>query len=112
MSHENHRTLVPEPPRRYTDGSAEVLALQWPENDDESYTAVCQRAAIHRWVNGNGGKTDVGPHPGLPTSGAHLITTHCPVKICSRDYVVRQADGRFFVCDVDLFEPRFKAVSA
>jgi hypothetical protein len=96
--------------QRFRKKPVEIEAMQWPADVDDSYESVCQRAAIHRWVNDNGGKTDVGPHANLPTSGAHIITLEGAMKIGGGDYVIRGVQGEFYPCKPDIFDATYEAV--
>lgn len=93
-------------PQRYRKKPVVVEAMQWP--DAESYESVCQRAAIHRWVNGNGHQTEVVDDNG--DIYAAVVTLEGKMRIGPGDYVIRGISGEFYPCKPDIFEASYEAV--
>ena len=85
-----------------------IEAMQWPEEGRREYESVCQRANIHRWVNGNGGKTTVVYE--ASDVYAAIVTLEGKMRISSGDWVIRGVKGEFYPCKADIFEATYEPV--
>lgn len=94
--------------RRFRKKPVEIEAMQWPDGDDDSYDAQCQRAAIHRWVWGNGGKTWVVIRRHAEP-GVHVVveTLEGDMRIGNGDWIIRGVAGDFYPCKPDIFEQTY-----
>ncbi|MEN4419785.1 hypothetical protein VXD82_02045 [Mycobacteroides chelonae] len=75
--------------------------MQWPDDQDHDYDAVCQRAAIHRWVWANGGKTWV-VMPKATPEDVHVVleTPQGRQRIKPGDFIIRDKAGEFCLYQV------------
>ncbi|MGH3953680.1 MAG: hypothetical protein ACRDTI_06555 [Mycobacterium sp.] len=97
--------------RRFRKKPVEIEAMQWPNDDDDSYDARCQRAAVHRWVWGNGGKTwIVTPKANLSDVHAIVQTLEGDMRISPADWIIRGVAGEFYLCKPDIFEQTYEPV--
>lgn len=96
-------------PQKFRMKPVEIEAMQWPEDDDVSYPAVCQRAAVHHWVWDNGGRTWVAT-PRSDPQDVHVMveTLEGRRRISPGDWIIRGTRGEFYVCKpgpfADLYE--------
>jgi hypothetical protein len=99
-------------PQRFRKKPVEIEAMQWPEGDDTTYDSVCRRAAVHRWVNDNGGKTEViGDSVGDDCDiYAAIVTLEGNMRISGGDYIIRGVQGEFYPCKPDIFAATYEAV--
>ncbi|MCC9182583.1 hypothetical protein [Mycolicibacterium mageritense] len=90
----------------------EIEAMQWPDDGDDSYAAVCQRAAIHRWVWDNGGKTWV-VTPESDPADVHVVveTLEGQMRISPGDWVIRGVKGEFYPCKPDIFAATYDSAN-
>lgn len=73
-------------------------AMRWPDDGDDSYDAVCRRAAIHRWINDNGGKTEVKLAEGIKGAYTVLLNENgYETPIYGGFWVLRDTAGHFYV---------------
>ncbi|SHY98543.1 Uncharacterised protein [Mycobacteroides abscessus subsp. abscessus] len=94
--------------RRFRKKPVEIEAMQWPDGDDDSYDAQCQRAAIHRWIWGNGGKTWVVIRKHAEPD-VHVVveTLEGNMRIGNGDWIIRGVAGEFYPCKPDIFEQTY-----
>lgn len=100
-------------PQKFRKKPVEIEAMQWPADDgDDSYAAVCQRAAVHRWVWGNGGKTWV-VTPATDRQDVHVVveTLEGNMRISAGDWVIRGVQGEFYPCKPDIFAATYDSIS-
>ncbi len=93
---------------RFRKKPVEIEAMQWPAQVTNDYETASAIAAIHRWVNGNGGKTEVlvdgdDVYPTIVTLEGHM-------RISPGDWVIRGVQGEFYPCKPDIFEATYEQV--
>lgn len=93
--------------RQYRCGDTVVEAAQWPTGD--SYSEVCARASIHRWVWDNDGHTWVTTPKANPDDVyVSLETLKGNVRVDGGDWIVRGALNTFFRLDAEAFARDFR----
>jgi hypothetical protein len=92
--------------REYQCGDTVVEAMQWPEGD--SYSDVCKRAAIHRWVWDNDGHTWVTFAKANPDDVfVALETLEGNVRVDAGDWILRGVLNVFYRQDAETFAADF-----
>ncbi|SIH16010.1 Uncharacterised protein [Mycobacteroides abscessus subsp. abscessus] len=97
------------PARRYRKKPVEVEAIQWPTDDE--LDSASQRAAVHVWVWGHGGRTWVVTPKGNPDD-VHVViaTLEGDMRINPGDWIIRGVAGEFYPCKPDIFEQTYESV--
>lgn len=98
-------------PQRFRKKPVVIEAMQWPvkaQIEADTYEVRCRIAAVHRWVNGNGGRTEVKPAPDI-----HVVvdTPEGEMRISPGDWIIRGVAGEFYPCKPDIFDATYEAVS-
>lgn len=95
--------------KAYQCGDTVVEAAQWPCGS--SYSSVCQRAAIHRWVWDNDGHTWVTFAKANPDDVyVALETLDGNVRVDADDWIVRGVLNVFYRLDAAAFAADFRPV--
>lgn len=94
---------MPEP-TRWRKKPVEIEAMHYPPEP-----TVYDNARLHRWVNDNGGRTNVLYSRGV---GAHIVITTLEgdMRVNPGDYVIRGLVGEFYPCDPDVFAKTYEQV--
>lgn len=94
---------------KYQCGDTIVEAMQWPHGD--SYSEVCKRAAIHRWVWDNDGRTWVTFAKANPDDVyVALEALDGNVRVDGGDWILRGVLNVFYRQDDETFAADFRAV--
>lgn len=97
-------------PQLFRKKPVEVEAMQWPDDEDATYESVCKRAAIHRWVNSSGGKTNV-----VNVDGdiyAVMAGSEGDMRISPLSWIIKGGDGRFYPCNDRVFRAAYDPVES
>lgn len=91
---------MPEP-TRWRKKPVEVEAMHYPAEP-----TVHDNAALHRWINDNGGRTEV-----VRVAGQYAIairTLEGDMIASPGDYVIRGVQGEFYPCKPDIFADTYE----
>lgn len=106
-------------PQRFRHKPVVIEAMQWPLDDwttpESEYAFRAKVAAVHRWVNDTGGKTEVvyeeGGGWGLGSRVYPAIfTREGKIEIYPGDFVIRGINGEFSLCKPGVFAVTYEAV--
>ena len=101
--------------QRYRKLPVEIEAVQWPvkaQLDRGSYETACRIAAIHRWVQSNGGITEVVPAEFPEDIHVVIVTLEGKMRIDPGDWIIRGVKGEFYPCKPDIFDATYELVAA
>ncbi|TWS25601.1 hypothetical protein FK530_23055 [Tsukamurella conjunctivitidis] len=92
-------------PTRWRKMPVEIEAMHYPAE-----ATVHDNAALHRWINDNGGRTEV-----VRVDGQYAIairTLEGDMIATPGDYVIRGVQGEFYPCKPDIFAATYEAVDS
>ena len=91
-------------PRHYRKRPVVIEAMRRPVSP-----TAWDNAALHRWVNDNGGRTVVVvDDSGLACIA--IVTLEGQMLVGPGDFVIRGVKGEFYPCKPDIFEATYEAV--
>lgn len=104
-------------PERWRKRPVEIDAMHYPLEP-----TVYDNARLHRWINSNGGRTEIvkvvtgGPDPADPYQlayeyGIAIRTLEGDMLVSPDDYVIRGVQGEFYPCKPDIFEATYERVT-
>lgn len=85
--------------QRFRKKPVEIEAWQYPANP-----SVYDNARLHRWVNENGGETQV------TKVGNAIVTLEGLMIVSPGDWIIRGVQGEFYPCKPDIFAATYEAV--